>query len=295
VRVPRNYSGAYTATSLLEHIVSASATVAICVKITPSTGSIIGFTSTNSDLPISGVTYRAATGVSASQLETAAGTHAANMELTTILSSNGISAAEIETPKWQGASVEVFLVNYEALTMGELVLVIGRLADFKTQVPLIVTAEARGLNNALLNQVGRVTAVLCDADFGDDRCGLDLVALGYVKTAKAITTVTSTSVFRVASLIGTGVDYFKNGKVEIETGSNAGLGVFEVKTFDNSNGEFVLHRPVPYALTTSDTIKATRGCLKRVVDCSGYNNIENNRSFPFVPLEQAMRVTEAGQ
>jgi len=295
MRTPRNVGGGYTTSDLRTHSRSPSATVAVCVKITPLTGSAVGFTSASQDLSISGVTYRYSTGVAASQVEMAAGVHAPNMELTSILSSNGIPAAEVETPKWQGARVEVFLVNYEALTMGELVLVKGRLADFKTQVPLTVTAEARGLNNALLNHVGRVTTPLCIADFGDSLCKLDLVALGYVKTGRAITTVTSTSVFRVASLVGVGVDYFKNGKVEIETGSNAGLGAFEVKSFDNSNGEFTLHRPVPYALTTSDTVKATRGCQKRVADCSGYNNIVNNRSFPFVPLEAAMRVREAGQ
>lgn len=293
MRTPRNYSGIYTSSSLLEHIASASPTVAVCLKAVPLTGSTIGATTHNVDLTISSVTYRAVSGVIASRLETSVGTHAANIELTTsLLSGVGITEAELNTNKWLAADFELFFVNYETLAMGELVLAKGKLGTFRINVPLTATVEAIGRNNALKNQIGRTIQPLCDADFGDTRCGLNLVSLGYVHTGKAITTVTSTSVFRVASLAGSGADYFTNGKVLIETGSNAGLGVFEVKTFTSATGEFTLHRSVPYTLTTSDTITATRGCRKREADCSGYSNIANFRGFPFVPLEKAMRVIE---
>lgn len=301
MRVIRHYSGPYTADSLHGHYAGASPTMAVCVKITPQTGSAIGFTTASFDISgltgHSGVTFRNTTGVAASQLETAGGTHASNIELTTILSANGITEAELNTPKWQGAEVDAFLINYEAPTMGQLVLPVsgGRLADFKIQVPLTVTSEARGINNALLNSFGRVTAPLCVADFGDSWCKLDLVALGYVKTGHLVTNVGTATVFVVAGLAGVGVDYFKNGKVLFTDGPNTGLPAFEVKSFDNSTGEFTLHRATPYPVVVGVTVTATRGCQKRLADCSGYNNIANNRSFPFVPLEKALRVVEAGQ
>lgn len=294
MRAPRNVSGGHAATDLQEHYANPSPTVAICVKIVPLTGSTIGFTSHDHDILISGVTYRTVTGVAASQLETATGAHAANLELTTILSANGITEAELNTPKWSAAAFEVFLVNYEDLTMGEEVYAAGKLGQFKIHVPLTATVEAMGHNNALLNQIGRLIEPLCDADFGDARCGLNLVSLGFVHTGKLITTVTSTLIFRVASLVGVGADYFTNGHILVESGSNSGLGKFEVKSFDNANGEFVLQRAAPYTLTTSDTITATRGCRKRAAeDCAAaFSNILNFRGFNWIPLEKAMRIVE---
>jgi len=299
-RAIRNYSGPYTANSLHDHYAGASSTMAVCVKVTPQVGSVIAFTTASFDITglsgHPGVTFKNSTGVAASQLETAAGAHASNIELTALLASAGITEAELNTPKWQGAVVDAFLLNYEAPTMGELVLPVsgGRLADIKIQVPLSFTAEAKGINNALQQQIGRQTSPLCDAEFGDARCGLNLVALGYVFTGKAITTVTSQTVFRVSSLAGKGADYFTNGLIEIETGGNAGFPAYRVKSYDTSNGEFTLHLPVPYPMTTSDTVKATRGCRKRFAeDCVGtFNNGLNFRGMPYVPLEAAMRVVE---
>jgi uncharacterized phage protein (TIGR02218 family) len=298
VRTPRNYSGIYDATSLLTHIASASATVAVCVKVTPQVGSVVAFTTSSADITgltgHVGVTFKSSTGVAASQLETAGGAFASNIELTAFLASAGITEADLNTPKWQGAQVDAFLLNYEAPTMGELVLPVtgGRLADIRIQVPLSFTAEARGINNALQQQIGRQTSPLCDAELYDVRCGLDGVARGEIFTGKTITTVTSTLVFRVSTLAGKGADYFTNGLIEIETGSNSGFPAWRVKSYDTATGEFVLQRAVPYALTTSDTVKATRGCRKRGEDCIGFGNMDNNRSTLYVPLESALRVVE---
>jgi uncharacterized phage protein (TIGR02218 family) len=301
MRTPRNVSGGYTTSDLLNHFAAASVTPALCVKVTPQVGSAIAFTTASSDISgLSGhvgITFKSTVGVAeASQLETAAGAHASNLELKILLASAGITEAELNTPKWQGAEVDAFLLNYEAPAMGELVLPVtgGRLADIRIQVPLAFTAEARGINNALQQQIGRQTSPLSDTELGDERCGLDIVALGFVKTGKAVTTVTSVTVFRVASVAGLGVDYFTNGLMEVETGSNAGFPAIRIKSFDNSNGEIVLQRPVAYALTTSDTVKLTRGCRKRFLeDCVGtFNNGVNFRGMPYVPLEAAMRVVE---
>lgn len=305
MREIRNYQAPYTADSLHDHYASASATIAVCVKITPQTGSALAFNSSGQDITglsgHPGVTFSRLGGPGSegalSQLETGGGTTHSSHELTLALSAAGISEVELNSPKWQAAEVDIFLLNYSEPTMGELVLPIsgGRLGDFLIQVPLTVTAKVRGINNALNNLFGRVTAPLCDADFGDARCKLDLMALGYVKVGHSISAVTSTTVFRVATFIGVGTDYFKNGKVVWTSGLNTGLPAFEIKSFDNLTGEITLHRATPYAISIGDVVTATKGCQKRLADCVAENNIQNNRSFPFVPLEKALRVVEAGQ
>jgi uncharacterized phage protein (TIGR02218 family) len=297
MRQVRNISGGYNpdGSDLLAHIWSASPTVAICVSVQPTPGAVVAFTSYSSDLTLPahpGVTYKNASGLAASKLQTPVGSQPSVIEVTSVLTAGGLLEAELNTPKWQGATVDAFLVNYVAPQMGELVLPVsgGRLGAMRIQAPLIVTAEAKGINNALVQNIGRVTAPLCDADFGDARCTLNLVALGFVKTGVAVAAVTDPVTFRVAA--GYGVDYFTNGKCDVETGNNAGFPSFEVKSYDNSTGVVVLQRSLPYTLTTGDTVKLTRGCKKDPASCTGYGNILNHRGMPFVPLEAAFRVVE---
>lgn len=295
MRTPRNVSGIYTTADLLAHIASASPTVAVCVSITPIVGAVVAFTSYSSDLTLAahaGVTYKQASGVAASQLRTLATLEPSSIELTSILGAGGLTEADLNTPKWQGATVDAFLVNYAAPTMGELILPVtgGRLAEIVIHAPLVVNATAKGINNALTQNIGRVTSPACDADFGDERCTLDLLGLGFVKTGVHVVSVTDTVTFTIAA--GYGADYFTNGKCDVETGSNAGFPSFEIKSYDNSTGVIILQRSLPYTLTTADTVKLKRGCKKDPTACTGFGNILNFRGMPFIPLEAAFRIVE---
>jgi uncharacterized phage protein (TIGR02218 family) len=297
-RAARNYSGSSSSSSLPNHLAGSALSVCWCLKVTPTTGSIVGFTSRDSDLSTLtghvGVTFKSSTGATASQIEYAGGVHSANLEVDTLIASAGLTEAALLAGVWTGATWELFIVNYNDLTMGDLPMGAGKVGRVKI-VGQSATIELNGWNNSALIQIGRPVTPECDADLGDSRCGLNLSARSEVFTNVAITTATSQSVFRCSSMIGKGSDYFVNGKVLWTTGANSGLPAAMIKSWNDATGEITLQLAMPYSTSTSDRLTLTRGCQKRLdEDCvTKFSNAVNFRGFPHLPgIENALRIIE---
>lgn len=176
LRVPQNYQSPYTADSLIDHLQSAYATPAACFyAVSGIDGSVVAMTSYSSNITgvpgYPGVTFKRNTGVIASQLQSEGGNAFSQMEATMFLAAAGISEADVTAGKWTHASAVLFVCNYEALNMGQLIMQSGYLAEFSQKFPALV-AEIKGLNNALTAQVGTVTWAECLHEFCDARCSL---------------------------------------------------------------------------------------------------------------------------
>lgn len=291
LRIPTNYTGIYDATSLIAHMAGSTLTMCVCAHIvSPLDSSVVAMTSYSSDLTnvpgYPGVTFKSTTGVTASKVEHPSDITPWNMEADLFLVAAGITEADALAGKWSNAAVTVFVTNYEALNMGQLQSK-GKLSEFRQMGQVLVT-EIRGLNQALGQQIGRVTRPECDADFGDARCGLDLSALGFIKTG-SLTGVTSQLVFTDTGR-SEGVEYFNNGKFLFTSGSNSGY-EFQVDNWNSSTKTFTLRTAAPYLPVIGNTYSAKRGCQKRDTDCIGFSNISNFRGFPTIPTpEQLLRL-----
>jgi|SRR6185369_4492096 len=230
------------------------------------------------------VVFKHTVGLVASQVEHPDGVDPSNMEASFFVKSTDLREADIESGKWDYGSFTVFTTNALALNMGQMIVERGRFGKF-TQAGTKFTVELHGLNEALQQVIGKVTEELCDADYGDARCGLNLAARAEVKTG-TLTSVTNQYTFRDTSRTE-GAEYFDNGRGAWLTGLNAGF-PFHVDSWNNSTKEFRLRTPAPFLPVAGDTYTVNRGCKKRVVDCSLPDrlNIKNMRATPFVPLEE---------
>lgn len=300
LRIPVNYTGGYTAADLIAHIQLASTTLCACFyAVSPIDASVVAMTSFSSDLTgvpgYPGVTFKRNTGVTASQLQSDAGNAFSQMEASLFLLSAGISEADVLAGKWNHAIAILFVCNYEALNMGQLIMQYGYLAEFIQKSPL-VTAEIKGLNNHLTAQLGNVTRPECSHDFCDAGCGLTESVYTVTGT---LTGVTSQTIF-TASGLSAPAEWFNNGKIQFTGGSNSGYPL-RVDSYNSITKTFSLRTPAPYLPVIGDTFSAVAGCQKRLVDCqnrtdgvSTVNNVLNRAAFDFCPtLESFTRLPAA--
>lgn len=295
-----NFTGGYDATSLITHLQSVSTTLAAgFYAVSPIDATVVAMTSFSSDLTgvpgYSSVTFKRNTGVTSSQLQSDAGNAFAQMEASVFLIAAGITEADVLAGKWQHAVATLFICNYEALNMGQLIMQSGYLAEFVQKSP-VVTCEIKGLNNALTAQIGQVTRPECSHDFCDTGC--TLTAADFTVTG-TVTGVTSQTQFAAAALtIPAG--WANNGKLTFTSGTNTG---YPLRIDNNAVATTIMLRtPAPYLPVIGDTFSLLAGCQKRLTDCQNrvkadtttVNNVLNFTGFSFVPTIESFTRLPAG-
>ena len=80
-------------------------------------------------------------------------------------------------------------------------------------------------------------------------------------------------------------DAYTLGYVQFATGQNKGFkGAVKLHTLNGTAQQFQLVKPMPFAVTTGDTISLVPGCDKTTTTCSGaFNNLLHFGGQPFVP------------
>jgi len=263
-------------------------TLATLWKVTRLDEVVFGFTDHDKDIVFGGLTYLAKSGFSASQIEGAAGLSTANLELDGLFDSEYITQADIEAGVWDGASVEIRQVNYLDVSMGADVLRVGELGTFQSKDGMFV-AELRGLMDRLQRTVTRLYLPSCNADLGDDRCGVDIEAL---RVLGAVTAVTSRADFLTDLASGSppvADDEFTYGLITWTSGENAGRSM-EVKQHAAA-GQIILQLPMVGTVEVGDEFSIVPGCTKSLEQCRDrYSNVINFRGFPHIPgLDRMIR------
>jgi len=267
-----------TPAALQAHNALEVTTIATCWKVTRTDGQVFGFTDSVADLVVSGITYLAASGYTASAIESAAALNVDNGEVQGGLDDATISEADLLAGLWDFAQIEIFEVNRADLTQGTRKLRRGWLGEVRTGRGAFV-CELRGMMQVLQQSVGRLVAPACNADFADSRCGL--VAATYTVSG-TLTSVTSNRVFTDSGR-AEATDYYAGGKITFTGGANAGIPM-EVKAF-TSGGIIEAALSLPFAVVAGDTYTLLAGCKKRLEeDCRDkFNNVVNFRGFPHLP------------
>lgn len=270
--------------ALAAHYASDYTTLATIWEVTRRDGIVYGFTDHEEPITFEGVTYRPTSVYDAGTFKTSDQMNVDDVSLTGLLALDSITAASIEAGRWDGAIVEIAEVNYADTSMGSNVLRYGEVGDIQRSGETYI-AELRGLMQALQNTIGRIVQPNCDANLGDERCGVDLEAL---RVAHTVTARTSNREF-TASGATEAANYFRFGVVTWTSGENDGLSM-EVKTFA-AGGAFVLQLDMPYLVAVGDTFTAVPGCNKigRTGDCMlTYHNYGRFRGFEDVPGQNAI-------
>ncbi len=262
---------------LATHIAGETTTLATCWKVTRRDGAIFGFTDFDKDLTVDSLLYQARSGYTRSAIHTIANLAVDNLDIESAIDSEILSAADLRAGVWDGATVEIFLVNWGNLANGKIILKRGTIGEVELK-DTVFRAELRGLSQALSQQIVELYTPDCRADLGDTRCKVNLAAL---TVTGAVTAVTDRRSF-ADSARGESVNHWNGGLLTWTSGANVGRKM-EVKAF-SGGGAFTLFLPMPSIVAIGDNYSLRPGCDKKFSTCKDrYSNVKNFRGEPNVP------------
>lgn len=264
-----------TTPALAAHLAGEVTTLATCWRLERADGWVRGFTDHDRELVVDGLTYVASTGFLPSAIKTASDLSVDNLDVDGFLDDAALRAEDLIAGLFDGARIEVFIVNWADLGQGRLLLRKGFLGEIK-RADQRFSAEIRGLSNRLQQTAGKLYSRLCRVDLGSSECG---VALGPRTDTYAVTQVIAADTVRIVTARATG--YFTFGKATFTTGANAGA-VNEVLLHDGQT--IRLFVPMPRPIVVGDQIVLVAGCDKTPETCNAkFANILNFRGEPHIP------------
>ncbi|MGF9562566.1 DUF2163 domain-containing protein [Neorhizobium sp. JUb45] len=262
---------------LAAHLQGDVTTICHCWRVFRRDGVVLGFTDHDGDLLVDGTSFLASSGFSASEEEAQGGLSVSAGTVAGGFSSEVISEADLAAGLYDGARVELLVVNWQApdqrmrLALRE----IGEVSRAGEQF----TAELRSLAHRLDQPQGRVYGRRCDASLGDGRCRVDLAAYraaGTVVLARDRTRLT------VAGLQGFAGGFFGQGVLTMESGEELEIDG-HVRNADGT-AELTLWLPVERDIAAGEVFWVTAGCNKAFATCrQKFGNQLNFRGFPHVP------------
>ncbi len=155
---------------LQSHLGGNATTLCWLWKLTLSDGVVFGFTDHDRALTINNLTYEASLGLTPSETETRLGFSIDTAAAQGVLTSDRITAEDIDAGRYDNALIESFRVNWQDSAQ-IVAMARGRLGSIRRKGDGF-EAEWTGEGAWLDRSVGRVFSRLCDAEFGDARCGL---------------------------------------------------------------------------------------------------------------------------
>lgn len=264
------------------HLNSGATTLCWCWRLTRRDATVIGFTDHDRDVTFDGTTFEAAAGFTASEMRDSVGLSVDNLEVTSALSSDRLSEADLAAGLYDDARVEIFRVNWAEPEQRALMRV-GSLGEVR-RAGLTFTAEVRGLSHYLQQPKGRLYQFTCDADLGDQRCKV-LLSNPLYRGEGAIVTAPSTRRFIVSGLDSFGDDWFSRGLLTFTSGAASGQPI-EVRTHSKTVDavSIELWAAARGPLQADQTFIVTAGCDKHMATCQAkFANVANFRGFPAMP------------
>lgn len=217
-----------------------------------------------------------------------------------------ISEADIVAGAYDFARFTAYLVDYENLAAGHVILAKGTLGQFTvTDQGLSFTHELRGLSQNLKQSITEKWSLSCRAIFGSQPigtpgaavtqrfpCKFDAEALWEGGTVSTVG-LESTQSFTTAGLSPA---FGGNpGLVRWLTGANAGR-ENEVDEFTDDAGVITigLTHPAMFTIQPGDTFEFRDDCPKTKAACKARGNWQNFRGEPNIPVGDAGQIATPG-
>ncbi|GAA0548058.1 putative phage protein (TIGR02218 family) [Rhizomicrobium palustre] len=264
--------------ALAAHLASGTTTLCWCWKITRGDGAVLGFTDHDQPLSVAGITFEAATGFTASEVQSGLDLSIDNLTVEGALSSDSINEADLAAGLFDCAAIEIWRVNWADASQRVLMRkgTLGEVKRGKTGF----SAEMRGLTAALNQPVGRAFGHSCDAMLGDARCKVALTPI-----TGSVTTVTDTRRFSVSGLSGCAAGWFAEGVLHFTSGANVGRSALVKRhALAGSAVTLELWQAMSKPIAPSDAFTLTPGCDKQFATCqTKFANVVNFRGHPYMP------------
>ncbi len=215
-----------------------------------------------------------------------------------------ISETDIIAGVYDFAEYTLYMVNYEDLAAGRVIMSAGTLGQFKVvDYGLSFVEELRGLSDPLKQSCCEKDSLSCRATFGSQPIGTlgaeytERFPCGFDATSLLISfTVTSvgleTNITFTDSALVAATDLFSPGIMKWDTGANAGRS-YEVESNTNT-GTVTLAYPTAFPIQEGDTGKIRRDCNKQARDVSkgckshwGADWVNHFRGEPDIPIGDA--------
>jgi uncharacterized phage protein (TIGR02218 family) len=271
----------YLSTGLLADLFEDVTTLAYCWRLERTDGVVTGFTSFSENLTIDGVTYQAATGFIPSATELNNKLEVNNLSVTSFLSDDSITEADLIAGIYDLAKLKIFLVNYldlpTALTGNPLKLVLlseGTLGKVNSS-DRGFSVELRAFTQYLNQKTSFLTSPFCRYQLGDSLCGVNLSS--HTQNVTITGTSNNTILYTTESMT---VGRFAYGVAEFTSGDNDGL---KLKVSKSDGYSLTLFEAAPYPVAAGDTLALTAGCDKSRDACKSFSNILNFGGEPDVP------------
>ncbi len=237
-------------------------------------GITLGLTSHDRDLTIDGLIYRAAPGMIPSAIERQDGFDPDSIELSGALTSDAITEDDLAAGRWDGATLRVSAVNWEAPELEPLFLVRGELGMVETGEGGF-SAELRGPAALLEVPVVEETTPECRASLGDRRCGVDMAG------RRRIARVVSVSGMRVTVDMGAAEGVYVAGTLRWLDGPNSGI---DSRIVASLGAVLTLREPPYFAVLPGTRVELIEGCDRRFSTCvERFANAANFCGEPHLP------------
>ncbi|HEY1837936.1 MAG TPA: DUF2163 domain-containing protein [Rhizomicrobium sp.] len=266
---------------LQTHLSSGATTLCWCWKVVRNDGAVQGFTEHDVDIAFDGVSYLAASGFTASEVDSVLDLAVDNLTVTGALSSDTLNADDLAAGLYDNAELEIWRVNWASPDQRVLMRK-GALGEVK-RGQTVFTAELRGLAAQLNQASGRVFGFSCDADLGDARCTIALSG-GAFNGSGAVSVANDNRSFLVSGLDAFANAWFTGGKLSWTSGANAGRAM-EVKRHGASSlgVSIELWQSMSETVAPGDAFAISAGCDKQFATCKAkFANAANFRGFPYM-------------
>jgi uncharacterized phage protein (TIGR02218 family) len=258
------------------HFAGGLTTLATCWHITRTDGMELGFTDHDQSIIFDGLEYDSIAGFTPTTVESKSNMSVDNLDVEGQTFASKITEEELLAGLYDFAEIEIFIVNYEDLTQGKMVVKRGSLGEVTINQQMF-QAEVRGLTQHLSQTIGEVFSPSCRAILGDSRCK---IALSGFTIAATVTEITNNQTFK-AIVLTQAAGWFTGGEVAWTSGNNDGRRM-EVKEF--ASMQVVLALAMGKSIQLGDTFDIIAGCDKTRENCqSKFSNIINFRGEPDVP------------
>ncbi len=270
--------------ALAAHLATGTTQVCRAWILRRQDGRVLGFTDHDRDLTVDGVSCRADTGLSAQALSQTTGLSVDNSDAMGALSDAAVTEADLLAGRYDGASIEAWLVNWADPDV--------RTLRFRGSIGEIESggggfrAELRGLAQALNQSRGRAYQPLCAARLGDAACGIDLGDTAYSVEAR-VAAVRAPNLLHLEGAAGFAAEWFTRGRIEVIDGAAAGLRTsLKVDAVAGTLRHVTLWEELRAAIAVGDRVRLIAGCDKRAETCrTKFGNFLNHRGFPHIPGE----------
>lgn len=292
--------------ALQTHLNNASTSTCRLLRIetADSPPTVLGFTTLDQSVTYDDgdgeVVYSSLNGFDPTALRSDLGFSVDNAEAYGLISDDvepGATVEDIEAGLFDDATWKCYLVNFENLANGHILLDAGDVGPIRVQYGMVWMPELLSHVVRLRQPVGHVDSLTCRAEFGTPAdsqtgCGIDASTLWADGEVTGIG-AEADRIFDVA-IFGSLATIPAPGRLRWLTGDNAGNRIAWIEEVDGDT--YTLGEPTRRPIQVGDTFIVRPDCRKRYIqDCIGiWNNGVNFKGEPYIPVGDASQVQTPG-